>query len=276
MAEILNLPQIRSKIGRTHARLTRLRLFEAFAIPAGILAAGLVLVISGAFFSLSGSVQAILWFAFIALFGVALVRGFFRYRAVTREEARERLDEAHPERPISGLMDRPAVLLPETRKYWDRHRSRLLKSIKTLRTPFLTREWKRTDPLYLRVILPVLLFGVIALNADQAVTRLKAASDTDLGALFGADEMEITAWVTPPDHTGEAPVFLSDDVSDVDVPTGSILTVRVHGPGTARVKRRALTDQKIAGRKSQALSKLEDGAFQIELPVSVPQTVMVT
>ena len=49
MAENLIKDLIRVKTARTHARLTRLKLFEAFGVPAGLLAFWVFLVVSGGF-----------------------------------------------------------------------------------------------------------------------------------------------------------------------------------------------------------------------------------
>lgn len=276
MADVLNIPLVRTKIGRTHARLMRLRLFEAFGTPIGLLLVAIMLVVSGVFAQLPASGRAIVWFFGAALLIVTFARGFLRYRQPSKAEARERLDANHPERPISSLSDRPAVSGPDTRRYWDRHQTYLLSTLRALKSPSFSKEWRKSDPLFLRFILPALLIIFVGVNSNLATDRLRAAAGTDLGALFGADEMEITAWLTPPDHTGEAPVFLTSETQTADVPVGSVLTLRVHGPGTPRIRREALEDVKLTGRKRFALKKADDGAYQIELPINSPQRITLT
>ena len=251
----------------------RLRLFQAFAVPVGLLLVALILIVSGAFAQFPATGRAVLWFFGLALLIVTFTRGILRYKQPSKIEARKRLDESHPDRPISALADRPVVSGPDTRRYWDRHTSYLLGTLRSLNAPRFPAEWKKADPFYLRFIVPVLLVGFVALNYSTASDRLKVAAGTDLGALFGADEMQITAWLTPPDHTGEAPVFLSSDTPTADIPTGSVLTVRVNGPGKPHLRRKAIQDTKLKGKKRFGLTKTEDGAWQIELPIQSPQRV---
>lgn len=276
MAEVLNLSIVRAKISRTHARLMRLRLFEAFAVPVGLFLTALILVASGVFFQFSSAFQALLWFGFVAIMIATITRGVLRYRQPTRSEAQDYLDETHPERPISTLSDRPVVTSADTRRYWDRHRARMLKTLKGLKAPSFEDEWKGHDPLYLRYVMPLLLVVVLLANPANGPDRLRAAASTDLGALFGADQLEISAWITPPDHTGEAPVFLSKDTPEVAIPTGSILTLRVHGPGRPTLKREATGEADLDGKRNIRLETMPDGAYQAELPINVSQTVRVT
>lgn len=276
MANVLNLPIVKSKISRTHARLTRLRLFNAFAVPAGLLLVALIFVVSGAFESLSGSARAFLWFTFIGLFLASLVRGFLRYHGPSKDEARDQLDRNHPHRVISALSDRPATFGPETQKYWDQHRTQLMRSLRTLKAPTFAAQWKRSDPFYLRYILPVIVLVFLGVNQTNAVSRLQIAAGTDLGALFGAEELEISAWLTPPDHTGEPPVFLTSDITETDVPIGSVLTIRVNGPGKPKIKRKSFGGDRLKGPKTLSMEKMEDGTRQLELPIELSQRVMVS
>ena len=172
MAEDLTKVLIRVKTARTHARLTRLKLFEAFGIAAGLLAGWIILVVSGGFAALSPVLQALIFIGFTFSFIAALIFGFVRFRAPSKAEARATLDASHPEHPISALDDRPAVINASTKIYWARHRDRLKSILYDLKPPLFVQDWKRRDPLYLRFILPVAMIGVLGLNSQTAGQRV--------------------------------------------------------------------------------------------------------
>lgn len=273
MAEDLTKDLIRVKTARTHARLTRLKLFEAFGIAAGLLAGWIILVVSGGFAALSPVLQALIFIGFTFSFIAALIFGFVRFRAPSKAEARATLDASHPEHPISALDDRPAVINASTKIYWARHRDRLKSILYDLKPPLFVQDWKRRDPLYLRFILPVAMIGVLGLNSQTAGQRLAMASNTDVGALFGASEIEVTAWLTPPDHTGVAPVFLDPETDIARIPDGTQLTVRVHGPGRPTLKRSAMDGASLDGRRSLRMEQMPDGAYETQLEINASQDV---
>ena len=273
MAENLIKDLIRVKTARTHARLTRLKLFEAFGVPAGLLAFWVFLVVSGGFAYLPPVGQALLLIGFNALFWISLGVGLFRFRAPSKAAAREALDASHPERPISALDDRPAVINASTKTYWARHRDRLKSVLYELKPPLFNDIWKRRDPLFLRFILPVAMFGVVGLNSQTAGERLRVAAGTDIGALFGASEIEVTAWLTPPDHTGVAPVFLDPETDIAHIPDGTQLTVRVHGPGRPTLKRSAMDGGSLSGLRSLRMEQMPDGAYETQLEIDASQRV---
>ena len=273
MVEELKNTRIRNRIGRTHARLTRLGLFRAFALPAGLAIAFLALVISGVFGRISPAAQAFLVLFFSGLFLFLVVRSLFRLQLPSKHDARDALDATHSERPLAALTDRPVRSDSESRKYWERHKAYLAELADTLRPPRFSAEWRRLDPLYLHVIMPGILIVLIGLNASSLKSRLSDLSGTDIGALFGAEQMEVTAWLSPPDYTGNAPVFLDAENDTAQVPQGTVLTVRVHGPGTPKLTRKASTDTKLEGSKSITLQKFVDGAYQVELPLTASQDI---
>lgn len=275
MADNLIQTLLRRKIDGTHARLTRLKLFEAFGVPAAIAFAALILVITGGFERLSPFLQALTFLIVIAVFALSVLRGWRNYRAPGKAEARDRLDASHPERPVSAYSDHPAKITAESRPYWDRHKDRLTAIVATLPLPKFADEWKKADPFYLRVISPAILILVCIFFQDGLTSRLNNAARTDIGALFGAQNIEITAWVTPPEHTGEAPVFLDSIGPQTSIPEGSELTIRVHGPGKPNIRRSELNDAPLRGPRSLGLDHADDGAWEFQMQVDGPQTIAV-
>ncbi|MBM7331513.1 DUF4175 family protein, partial [Agrobacterium sp. S2] len=75
----------------------------------------------------------------------------------------------------------------------------------------------------------------------------------------GSAIARIDAWVTPPRYTGHAPVFLSTTTDSeraaINVPQGSILSVRVIGGGSERL---TATDATGERRDIQPISVKED------------------
>lgn len=264
--------RMKEAVAATHSRLSRLALFRAYSIPAGIAFAFLILVVSGALNLFSAGAQALIVYGFLSLFFFTLVRGVLRYTKPTKDEVLETLDATDPHRPLSALQDHPARYGEGTQSFWEKHRTFLLERAQNLQAPNLSAEWRRKDPLYLRFLAPLLFLGFVLLNFDSVPKRLYQASSPDIGALFGADALEVSAWLTPPEHTGEAPVYLTSTTEDVKIPAGSMLTLRVHG-GPAKLKRRATGDVKLQGKRTIQLKKYVDGAYQAKVQIFEAQEI---
>ena len=273
MAENLILSILRRKIERTRARLARVRLFQAFALPSALVFAALALVLTGSFARFAPAAQAFLYLLFFPLFILSVGRGILHYRSPSTDEARKRFDAAHPDHPASAYTDHPARITAKSRPFWNKHKTRLAKIIAAMEPPSLSEEWRKTDPLFLRMVVPIALIGIATANFNALPSRLSDAWNTDIGALFGADNTEVTAWVTPPDYTGVAPIFLNSTDRDVTVPEGSRLTVRVRGSGRPSLERRALDDAELDGRRSPPLDRAPDGAWETELEINNSQSV---
>ena len=122
----------------------------------------------------------------------------------------------------------------------------------------------------MRYALPVLLIGSLALNWNQAQSRLSAALDPDYGSLFGADNVRIEAWIAPPSHTGRAPIFLKEDQSEVRVPAGSIMTLRVQAPSAPHLRVRNPD-----GTQTSKFAATPDGAFETTAEITADSAVSV-
>ena len=125
---------------------------------------------------------------------------------------------------------------------WRAHKVRVAAMIARLRAGWPRSALARRDPYALRVLATLLLIiaGTIAGPAWQE--RLVSPFWFNGGASAAA--LGVDAWVAPPAYTGRAPVFLTganllERPDAVDVPTGSELVVRVHGPRGATL---TLTD----------------------------------
>lgn len=235
MARIDPNKAIDARVAATWRKLTLLRLGQAFWPVYVLVFLFLGIVFVGVLERADAAMAAAL--SVFTLAGAVLLglRGLRNYEPVTQGEAREALDRQSDLRPIASLTDRPAKPDPETHPLWRSHRARLISALRSLSPPSLRRYWKQLDPFLLRVVLPsaVLCFAILA--GGRAMPRLQQALSPDLGALMGADGMVVEAWITPPEHTGRAPIFLKPGLQGVRVPKGSEITLRTQARSAPRL-----------------------------------------
>ena len=175
---------------------------------------------------LSAMMALIFWTAL----GISAVRGVLRYKEPSAEDARDALDRQSDLRPIQALEDRPARPDASGQAMWHAHQEVLTDAARRLRVPTFEDAWQVQDPWRLRWFAPLALILVLVINVGSLPNRFLHALDPDYGSLFGADEIRIEAWITPPSYTGQAPRFLTPDTPSVRVPSGSILTIRAESP----------------------------------------------
>ncbi len=270
MAELNRIPGAKSLIARTFARLRRLALWTAWW-PALVLVCGfLIAVFWGAFERAPAQLAAFSTLIVLIGGGIAIWRGLNRYQKPSRKDAVSALDSQSDLRPLSTLSDRPARPERDAVTLWQAHETRLTDEVRRLDTPDFYDTWKRVDPLYLRFALPVLLTGALAINWSQAPTRLANAFDPDYGSLFGAENVRIEAWIAPPEHTGRAPIFLKDDQTEIRVPAGSVMTLRVQAPSAPKLRVRG-----VDGAQTTRFEATPDGAFETTAQITTDSAVSV-
>ncbi len=268
MADRQSMSIVEDRIGETHGRMWRLALVRAFWPLVVLVTVYLVLALTGLIDAVSRGFGAVLAILFFASALVLLWRGYQRLKAPTRAEAITALDGTSELRPMASLTDRPAKPTMEAHTLWSRHREILFRELKKLRVPFFEDEWRAADRYRLRFAIPALLVGAALLAGVNAPGRLMRAFDPDIGALMGADKMVVEAWVTPPEHTGRAPIFLKTGAKDVRVPEGSEITLRTKAPSAPKLI--------LKGKKKTRKMKFEatpDGAFEIKARLDEPTRV---
>ena len=270
MADLNRIPGTKRLIDLTYGRLRRLALWAAWW-PTMLVA---FLFLGAAILGVPdwGSNRLGAIFSLVALVAVLITAGRAarRYRSPTRKDAIAALDAQSDLRPLASLSDRPARPEAAGVALWQAHETRLTDAARRLRVPAFPETWKRLDPLRLRFVLPIVLAGILALNWEQASTRLAAALDPDYGSLFGAESIRIEAWVAPPEHTGRAPIFLKEEQAEVRVPAGSVMTLRVQAPSAPKLR---VADA--SGRKTTAFIATPDGAFEAIAEIRADSTVSV-
>ncbi|WGG59492.1 TIGR02302 family protein [Brucella intermedia] len=253
------------------ASLRRLRLraflsisFERFwpLILPLILLIGLFLSLG--WFGLFGMMPRWLHLGVLALFGLAgLISIYlpFRFRAPAESDITSRIEA------INGLVHEPLAVQtghmatgehdPFAVALWHEHQRRMADRLKNLQSGLPYTRVPEHDPLGVRAAVALLFVTAFAYSFSPNSGRLADAFHIRPGD--GTAVARIDAWVTPPRYTGRAPVFLTATNEGVEaainVPQGSILSVRVIGGGSERL---TATDAKGERRDVQPVNASED------------------
>ncbi len=262
MAELNRIPGVESRIARTKRRLRNLALWEAYWPLVAVLAVFLTAAMLGLFGRVSDQVAAFGALLFFAGVGVTLVRGLRRYRGPSEDDAIQALDAQSDLRPLVSLQDRPARPDKDGVALWRAHETRLTDEARRLSVPGFWKNWRESDPVFLRFVLPLALLGAVLVGGTQSGSRIMSALSPDYGSLMGAEHVRIEAWITPPDYTGRAPVLFKPDQQDARVPAGSVMTLRVEAP--SRPKLRSETETR---RTTTRFEATPDGAYEISTEI---------
>ncbi len=202
-------------------------------LPASIAA----LFLSLSWFGLFASMPSLLrWplvlgltFAFVAAF-----LPFARLRWPKIQDADRLLEDRNhlPHQPVSVQDDAPAFETPFAKALWQEHQRRMARNIANLAPGLPQPDIARFDSHGLRAIPALLLAVAFAYSGSNGAGRIsdafRFASVEDNGP-----SLRVDAWITPPDYTGQPPVFLShrngEALREVSVPAQSVVTVRFSG-----------------------------------------------
>ncbi len=253
------------------AVLRRLRLrtflsigFERFwpLILPLILLVGLFASLS--WFGLFGMMPRWLHIGVLALFGLAgLITLYlpFRFRPPTESDATSRIEA------INGLVHEPLAVQtshmatgehdPFAVALWQEHQRRMADRLQNLQSGLPYTRVPEHDPFGIRAVVALLFVTAFAYSLSPNSGRIADAFDIRPGD--GTAVARIDAWVTPPRYTGRAPIFLTttndNEQAAINVPQGSILSVRVIGGGSERL---TATDATGERRDIQPISVKED------------------
>lgn len=271
MAELKRIPGLEPKIARTKAALWRLSTARAFWPLAVFVTIFFVMALTGLLDGVSEKLASIALVIFLAGLLPLVWFGASRYREPERAEAIRLLDRQSELRPLSALQDRPARSDASGVALWRAHETDLTDAARRLNVPDFSAEWRASDPLYLRFILPALLAVAAFMSFSVAGERLSRAFSPDVGSLFGAENIRIEAWITPPEHTGKPPVFLAADAAPVRVPAGSELTVRAQAPSAPN-----LIIESEERRERVRFSKTPEGAYEARAIIAADSDLRVS
>ncbi len=263
MADLNAIPGLKRRISATRARMSRLALVRAWWPFLAFVALFIGFALAGLFDRLApGTAAGLALSAFIAAILLS-IHSARRHRRVSRDEAIDFLDRQSDLRPISGLTDRPARPQPSGRSLWQAHTQRLAQAAENLQVPGFGADWRRLDPAFLRYIVPLVLIGLVVAAGSEAPGRLKRAALPDIGALAGAQDMAFEAWITPPDYSGKAPVFLEAGMDDVRVPAGAVATIRAFSRSAPQL--RHASD---GNTQKLRFAETPDGAYEVKVEIA--------
>ncbi len=234
------------------------------------IAAFLIFWLSGVSGSLPPEGQAIQGVVF---WSGALLLGWYAFAAFrkpTDEDARRLIDSRIEGRPLSAWADRPASADSATWSLWSAHRDRMAALAAKMGRINLAPEWRAADPLWLRVVAPVLVIIAAIVAGPQLLDRARNGAAPDIGALFGAHKLTVEAWITPPAYTGSAPFVLTDGQT-ARAHQGSEVTLRVIGPGRPAIR---INNEDGADATLKPRPGIDD-AYESVIEVDRPMTIVV-
>lgn len=193
---------------------------------------------------------------FAGLLIVSFIWSARRYDVVGARGARRAVERASGlvHRPLSTLADQP-VSAPHL---WRRHRERVALELQKAKLSLPKLNWAALDHRALRLGTTALLLLVLAVSWEDSPRRLQEAARPPVAALLPSATLD--AWITPPAYTGQAPFALRPEVSQLSLPEGSTLQLRVTGGWFPPVA-------DVAG-KAQRLTQEDAHSFVLNLPIT--------
>jgi len=202
-----------------------------------------------------------------------------RFRRPTAADIDRRIeaDNRLEHQPICIQSDRLAYGDPFAEALWQEHRSRMMVRLKEIESSLPRTSVPRRDPWALRAVVALLLVVAFSYSTGPLGGRLGDAFVPHPGV--PRLPARVDAWVTPPDYTGRAPVYLTGATaqagSDFTVPDGSRLTVHViggSGAETLQLQAEGAASIPVAPTKADAATSDAAGveaqrAVDFELPL---------
>ena len=215
------------------------RLWRALWPAWTVLGAFLALSLFDLFSWLPGWLHALALAIFIAALVAILAVNFRRLHYPDYDEARRRLEKVNalPHRPLEALDDHVAggaEADPVTRAIWRRHQARLREQVANLNVGGPKPGILALDRFSLRVAVALALILSVVDAGENWQERLARAAMPSFGS-GSARSATLDAWVSPPDYTGQPPIYLSGAAGSgqraptgpIEVPEGSILVAQV-------------------------------------------------
>ena len=244
--ELSALPPWRADL--SWAALLWERLWPALWPSVGVVGLYLLLGLAGLPQALPGWAHATLLAAFALALAASVWAAFRSLRLPSRHAALRRIERVNDlsHRPLESLED---VLGtghgdPGARSLWLAHQRRLRAAVARLRVGWPKPALIRHDPFALRIGLGLGLLVAFATTGGDAWERIRHAFSPDIAGMAAAAPVKLDAWISPPEYTRQAPVFLTREPApaatgaaqaaapaEIKVPEGSTLVLRFSGGG---------------------------------------------
>ncbi|SDI31394.1 TIGR02302 family protein [Lutimaribacter saemankumensis] len=180
----------------------------------------------------SAPVEAV-WAAIVAA-GAALAwylyRGIRAFRIPRRMEALARMDARLPGRPISALLDKPAIGAddPASVALWRAHQARAAAVARKARAVEPDLRVSRKDPFALRYVAVLGLAVAVLFGSILRVGTVTQMTPGTGQALATGPAWE--GWIEPPAYTGLPTLYMADiDANRIEVPQDARVILRFYG-----------------------------------------------
>ena len=221
---------------RRRRRLARLAQFWEAAWPRawpvlGLLGLYLVAALLDLPQRLPPWLHILLLIAALGLLGWTGWRAFRGFRLPDEAGAERRLERnaGLRHRPLATLSDRPAGNDPAALALWRVHQARAAAQIRRLQVGLPRPGLAARDPRGLRAAVGLAVLAALVVAGDEVPERLRRAVTPAFAGPAPTPAQKLEAWVTPPAHTGAAPIFLDPAGGTATVPAGSKLQVSLSG-----------------------------------------------
>jgi len=257
------------------------RLWPALWPALGLAGAFLLLALIGLPQSLPAWLHTLLLAGFAVGIAACLWMGGRALRLPDRHGALRRIEK------VNGLDHRPLEAIEDTlgsshedeaaRSLWLLHQQRLRDAVRRLRIGWPKPSLIKRDPYALRVGLGVALVAAVAVTGSESWERLRYALTPDVGGVGKAAPAKLDAWISPPEYTRMAPIFLTreekpqvtqtadaeaaaPEKAEIKVPEGSKLVLRLSGGRNGA--------SLVTGKESTPFESDETGGSHLEQTLS--------
>ncbi len=171
----------------------------------------------------------------------SLGRSFRAFRQPRRADVLRHLELSNKleHRPLEALEDRLAFGEGDSaaQSLWALHRRQAVDASQNMHAGRADAHLSRRDPLALRLAALLALLAMTGLAGDRAVPNMLNSLQPHFTPRTDLALVTLDAWITPPEYTATAPIFLSrtnssqevGDSGQAQAPVGSMLVIQVSG-----------------------------------------------
>lgn len=215
------------------------RFLSAFWLFLTVLAGSVALAASGWLPTISTWLHIAALVLMAGLIVWQLVEGFRNYRRPRRADVMRHLEKANKldHRPLEALEDKIAFGDGDAaaQSLWALHRRQAIDASQGMGAGLADPKLSRRDPFAFRLAALLVLLAMTGLAGERAVPNIIQTLQPQFAPRTDLALVTVDAWITPPEYTSVAPVFLArtgdaeEAESKTQVPIGSKLVIQVSG-----------------------------------------------